>query len=83
MGNDQSTVRLVIAGLFLLAICTVVGGIVLAMTDRSIPEAIIAIGSAAAGAMGSLLSRTGSNEPADVRVVNQPRDAVPVENADH
>lgn len=64
--NDQSTVRLVIGVLGLLAFTVVAGGIVLAITDRSIPEALIAMGAAAAGAVGSILARTGSSEPTPV-----------------
>jgi NADPH-dependent curcumin reductase CurA len=64
--NDQSTVRLVIGVLGLLAFTVVAGGIVLALSDRSIPEALIAMGSAAAGAVGSILARTGGSDPQPV-----------------
>lgn len=77
--NSQSTVRLVIGVLGLLALSVVVGGFALAMTDRSIPESLIAIGSAAAGAVAGILSRTGDT---DVRVVNDEADPVPVEQPD-
>lgn len=53
---------LLIAGLIALAV--VVGGIVLAMSDRSLPGELIAIGSGAAGAVGALLGRTAErNNP--------------------
>jgi uncharacterized membrane protein HdeD (DUF308 family) len=74
--NNQSTVRLVIAFLGLLALVTVVGGIVLALNDKSLPGELIAIGSAAAGSVAGILSRTG--EDAEVRVVNDANDPVPI-----
>lgn len=55
----RSTVNLVIGGLVLLAVLTVVGGIYLTANDKSLPGEIIAIGSAAAGAVAGILSRTG------------------------
>ena len=58
--NDQSTVRLVIGVLGLLALSTVIGGIYLTATGHELPGELIAIGSAAAGAIGGILSRTGS-----------------------
>lgn len=76
--NSQSTVRLVIGVLGLLALAVVIGGFALAMTDRSIPESLIAIGSAAAGAVAGILARTGESE---VRVVNDAADPVPVDPA--
>lgn len=75
--NDQSTVRLVIAALALLAFATVTGGIYLTAIDKSLPGELIAIGSAAAGAVGGILSRTGGNEPTPVHVVNAGTDPVP------
>lgn len=61
--NDQSTVRIVIAALGLLAFAVVVGGIYLTAIDKSLPGELIAIGAAAAGAVGGILSRTGAAEP--------------------
>jgi hypothetical protein len=57
--NNQRTVLLVIAVLGALALAVVVGGIVLALEDKSLPGELIAIGSAAAGAVGGILSKTG------------------------
>lgn len=74
--NDQSTVRIVIAVLGLLALAVVVGGIVLALDDKALPGELIAIGSAAAGAVGGILSRTG---PSEVQVTNRADEPVPVE----
>jgi drug/metabolite transporter (DMT)-like permease len=75
--NDQSTVRIVIAVLGSLALAVVVGGIVLALNDKSLPGELIAIGSAAAGAVGGILSKT-STGPQEVQVVNRDADPVPV-----
>lgn len=61
--NDQSTVRIVIAALGLLAFAVVVGGIYLTAIDKSLPGELIAIGAAAAGAVGGILSRTGAAMP--------------------
>lgn len=64
--TDNLTVRLVIGTLALLAFAVVVGGIYLTAIDRSLPGELIAIGSAAAGAVGGILSKTGHNEPQEV-----------------
>lgn len=56
--TDQLTVRLVVVGLALIALAVVAGGIVLALDDRTIPDALVAIGSGAAGALGGILART-------------------------
>ena len=73
--NSQSTVRLVIGVLGLLALAVVVGGIILALDDKALPGELIAIGSAAAGAVGGILSKTGD---AEVTIVNDEDDPVPV-----
>lgn len=78
--NSQGTVRLVIAVLGLLALSVVIGGIVLALDDKGLPGELIAIGSAAAGAVGGILSKTGdTSEPQAVEVVNVSADPVPVD----
>ena len=77
--NSPSTVRTVIAVLGLLALSVVVGGIALAWVDKSLPGELIAIGSAAAGAVAGILSKTGT-DPQPVRVMNEPADPVPVES---
>jgi hypothetical protein len=74
--NSQATVRLVIGVLGLLALAVVIGGIALALNDKALPGELIAIGSAAAGSIAGILSRTG--EDAEVRVVNDDNDPVPV-----
>lgn len=55
---DRWTVRLVAAGLALTALVVVIGGVWLAASDHALPEALVAIGSGAAGALGALLART-------------------------
>lgn len=76
--NSPSTVRTVIAVLGLLAFAVVVGGIALAWVDKGLPGELIAIGSAAAGAVAGILSKTGT-DPQPVEVVNTPRDPVLVD----
>lgn len=73
--NTQSTVRLVIGVLGAVAIINVIGGILLTLNDKAMPDAQIAIASLAVGAVAGILSRTGDT---DVRVVNEPNDPVPV-----
>jgi hypothetical protein len=72
--SKSSTVNLVIAVLGLLALSVVVGGIVLALDDKSLPGELIAIGSAAAGSIGGILAKTGTT---DVEVVNDLSRPVP------
>lgn len=80
MNDSQGTVRMVIAVLGLLALSVVVGGIILALSDKALPGELIAIGSAAAGAVGGILSKTGDTaEPQAVEIVNVPADPVPVD----
>jgi hypothetical protein len=74
---DGRTERLVIAALALLALATVVGGIVLAWNDRGLPGEIIAIGSAAAGAIGGILARPSADASQPVVVTGAP-DSEPV-----
>lgn len=73
--SDKTTVNLVIGVLGLLALSVVVGGIVLAMADKALPGELIAMGSAAAGAIGGILSKGGS---AGVTIENDEDDPVPV-----
>lgn len=63
--TDQSTIRLVIGTLALLAFTVVAGGIFLTANDRALPGELIAIGAASAGAVAGILSRTTS-EPQPV-----------------
>lgn len=64
--TDKTTVRLVIGTLALLAFAVVVGGIYLTAIDRSLPGELIAIGSAAAGAVAGILSKVGQSDPQEV-----------------
>lgn len=64
--GDNTTVRLVIATLAALAFAVVVGGIYLTAIDKALPGELIAIGSAAAGAVAGILSKTGHNDPQPV-----------------
>lgn len=75
--NSPSTVRIVIAALALLAFTVVAGGIYLTAIDKSLPGELIAIGSAAAGAVAGILSKTGT-DTMPVNVINRPDEAIPV-----
>ena len=59
--TDQSTIRLVIGTLAVLALAVVGGGIYLTAIDRALPGELIAIGAAAAGGVAGILSRTTSD----------------------
>lgn len=74
--SNQKTVQIVVGVLGLVAILVVLGGIVLALDDKQLPESLIAIGSLSVGAVAGILSKTGDT---DVRVVNDPAEPVPVE----
>ena len=64
--SDNTTVRLVIGTLALLAFTVVTGGVYLTAIDKALPGELIAIGSAAAGAVAGILSKTGHSEPQEV-----------------
>ena len=75
--NSPKTIYMVISVLGLLALSVVIGGIVLTLNDKDLSGELIAIGSAAAGAIAGILSKTGT-DPQPV-VVHQPaNDPVPV-----
>lgn len=69
--TDAFVVRAVVVFLGLLAVLVVVGGVVLTFDGKTIPDALIAIGSAAAGSLGTILART-SSEPHPVTIVDEP-----------
>lgn len=78
---DRLTVRMIVAVLGFIAVTIVVGGIWLANEDKSLTDALIAIGAGAVGSLSSFLvsTRGGSSEP--VTVTNPPTAPVPVEPA--
>lgn len=81
MSADQKTVRLVISVLGMLALTVVIGAIVLSYQEKTIPDALIALGSVSVGAVAGILSKTsGSETPQAVEVVNVAADPVPVES---
>jgi hypothetical protein len=58
--QDPLLYRIIVISLAVAALLTIVGGIVLAFVGKEIPASIIAIGAAAAGALGGvLMPRTG------------------------
>lgn len=56
--TDTWNVRLVIVALALIALVSVAGGIVLSGMGKPIPDQVVGIGSAAAGALGAILAST-------------------------
>lgn len=79
--TDHFTVRLIVSFMGTIALAIVLGGIYLAVRERSLPDALITLGGVALGNIGTfLVSTRGSGDaPQDVTVVNQPDNAVPVE----
>jgi hypothetical protein len=58
--NDTWTVRVVAILLGVIALAVVVGGVVAALLERTLPGEIVTIGATAAGALGALLASTAS-----------------------
>lgn len=54
--NDTLAVRLALLLLGLVALAVVVGGIILAIDDKTLPGELIAIGSASIGAVAGVVS---------------------------
>lgn len=73
--TDRLIVLVVLIALAVLSVGTLLGGIVLALNDKSLPGELIAIGSSSAGAIAGILGRTGASE---VQVMNRSTDPVPV-----
>ena len=59
--NDKWVYRIVVGVLGLTVVSSIVGTIVLAMADRSTPEVIVALGSAAIGGLAGLLAPSPIN----------------------
>lgn len=73
---DALTTRLVLLFGGLTVLAAMGGGIALAFYDRTLPDALIALGSGALGLLsGAALDTRGRQ---DVRVVNDEHEAVPV-----
>jgi hypothetical protein len=81
MSTDRMTVRIVVTVLGAIAFVVVAGGIYLADHDKSLTDAVIAMGSAALGGLSTFLvsSSTRTDAPQPVNVVNPPDEPVPVE----
>lgn len=54
--QDPFLYRLLVAGLVAGVLCTIIGGIILAGIDRSLPGELIALGSVCAGGLVGLLA---------------------------
>lgn len=70
------TTTLVIGVLGLVAVIAMIGGIVLTMDDKTLPESIIAMGSLAVGAIAGILAKSGETD--SVHISNTDADPVPV-----
>lgn len=77
--TDRWVIRAVVVILGVVATICVSGGFALAYADKQIPDALIALGSAAVGGVAALLARTGSEHsgPIETVVMNKPDDPVP------
>lgn len=71
MSTDAGNVRLAIIFLGLLAVVCLGGGIYLVHDDKSLPDALIAIGSSAATAITLVVTRPIGGAQ-DVRVIDEP-----------
>lgn len=69
--NDNGNIRLAIVVLGILALTCLVGGVVVVLSDRSLPDAFIAIGASAATAITLVISRPMGGTQ-DVRVIDEP-----------
>lgn len=76
--NDALTLRMVLAFAGLVVLLAMAGGIVLAFYDRTLPDALIALGSGALGLLGGALMPSGRQEVIIRQPANEP---VPVTDA--
>lgn len=58
--TSRLTVLVVVIGLGLIALATVVGGLLLAAGGKPIPDSIVTIGASASGALAGVLASTRS-----------------------
>ena len=58
--TSRTTVLAVVVGLVLIAFTVVAGAIVLTAMDKQVPDALIAIGAGASGALAGVLASTRS-----------------------
>lgn len=59
--TDRWVYRLSVGGLSLVVLITVIGGIVLGLDGKEVPDMLTAVGSAAVGALAGLLIIPGDN----------------------
>lgn len=62
-GQDVWVYRISVLALGLVVLCSMVGGIVLSAGGRQIPEAVVALGSAAIGSLAGLLIPSPVSRP--------------------
>lgn len=78
--DNSKVVFAVVLFLGVTILLCVIGGFLLVLNDKEVPEFLVGLGGTALGALGALLSRVGDpNKPQQVYVTNEKRDAVPVE----
>lgn len=74
--TDRLTIRMVLAFAGITVLVAMVGGIVLAFYDRTLPDALIALGSGALGLLGGAAMPTSGRQEV---IIRQPADEpVPV-----
>jgi hypothetical protein len=71
--NSRLNFNLLVSFLGFTVLVDVIGGIVLTYADKSIPDALIALGSAALGALGTaFINPPNGDSPLPVSVENEP-----------
>lgn len=77
--TDPKTTRLVLIFAGLAVLAAMLGGIALAYSNRTLPDALIALGSGALGLLGGITTPVGRQE---VVIRQDPGDPVPVTPSD-
>lgn len=67
MNTDPITLRMVLAFAGLTVLAAMFGGIALAYTNRTLPDAVIALGSAALGLMGAAVNFSAGRQEVVIR----------------
>lgn len=74
--TDNVSIRIALVILGLVTLSCVIGGLVAVLNDKSLPDALIGIGSSSATAVGLLITRPMGGTQ-DVRVVDEPIEVQP------
>ena len=81
MNADHFPTRVVVIALALVVVGGLGALVFLASTGTTIPDALDRLVFTALGSLGTILARPGSDTQ-DVQVMNEPEDAIPVEDAE-